>query len=570
MRQAEEEKKRDAANKINAAKVNPGGDNNPPTPGSTPVPNDLEEQQKTVDPKNSDKKTPNPPVKSPAGQPPVKPNPSQSGTKDNSAQVPTVPGNKGNRPNSTNRDPSENPFNRDNSQTRNQPAGDAGDNSNTPRQRAPEQEAGTQTSGVRNLPRTAAAPAAAIRSRANDGTFIDPNAKATTSSAMSMDIATPGQTKGSRQSTRVAGSDRDSGGGFNRPTSGTFKGQGGGRGSGENTSGQSRSLRIGTDSAGGDSGSSGGGRGRGKNSGGGGGPRYARGDGDPFGNPNGNKNGSKNGSPNGGGGNSDGPGGPGNGGKYAGLPGGSGRGGHGSGDGDGPGEFNRNGSSGRKPSGNGIGSGNGKGDGKGKGNGRGDDGEIAGNGGTGKTDARASTGTKAGKKYEGGDIIGRGVWGEWKVEFYQDKSDHPDTTDATFAPEHPIDWPVFTDLKATKKYKKLDFNWGVEPPAAGMKNTFWSARITGKIFVPKDDDYWFYFDQLDDAGLLVLDGNEVIKVWKVQKSTPDSGKIHLTTGEHDIRIEYVQGPATEASLTLSWKSSSFEKEVVGDYQPPEG
>jgi len=124
-------------------------------------------------------------------------------------------------------------------------------------------------------------------------------------------------------------------------------------------------------------------------------------------------------------------------------------------------------------------------------------------------------------------------------------------------------------LKTTKKYKTLDFNWGNDPPAGGMKSTFWSARITGKIFVPKDDDYWFYFDQLDDAGRLVLNGNEVIKVWKVQKSTPDSGKIDLKRGEHDIAIEYVQGPAVEASLTLSWKSSSFPKEVVGVYQPGE-
>src|SRR5690606_24446829 len=106
------------------------------------------------------------------------------------------------------------------------------------------------------------------------------------------------------------------------------------------------------------------------------------------------------------------------------------------------------------------------------------------------------------------------------------------------------------------------------PPAASMKHTYWSARMTGKIFVPKDDDYWFYFDKLDDAGRLVLNGQELFKVWKVQQSTPSNVKpVRLKRGEHDILIEYIQGPATAASITLSWRSSSFPKEVVGDYKP---
>ncbi|MEO6908167.1 MAG: PA14 domain-containing protein, partial [Abditibacteriaceae bacterium] len=291
------------------------------------------------------------------------------------------------------------------------------------------------------------------------------------------------------------------------------------------------------------------------------GPRVA---GNLFGGLTGSKGG---GDKHGGGGTGGGPGGPGNG-IQLGRQGGEGSGGSGkNGSGNGP-SFGRGGLGAGTGAGTGIGKGNkGKGAGN-KGNGRGDTiGDAASGKGIGGSHHPGMMNAK--RKHGGGDIIGRGVWGSWTVKFYQDKSDHPDLPDANFGPGHAIDWPLFTDLKATKSYKTLDFDWGTTPPAVGMKDTFWSARITGKIFVPKDDDYWFYFDQLDDAGRLVLDGKQVINVWKVQKSTPDSGKIHLTRGEHDIVIEYVQGPGTEASLTLSWKSSSFPKEIVGAYKPGE-
>jgi hypothetical protein len=152
------------------------------------------------------------------------------------------------------------------------------------------------------------------------------------------------------------------------------------------------------------------------------------------------------------------------------------------------------------------------------------------------------------------------------MRFYQDVADHPDVPDATFHPGNPIDWAVFTKLMATVKKPNLNFDWGTDPPAAGMKSTFWSMKASGRIFVPKDDTYEFFFDELDDAGSLTLDGKEIIRVWKVQKSSPSSGKMFLTRGPHDLDIEYVQGPATAASIRLSWRSTSFGKEIVGVYK----
>lgn len=91
-------------------------------------------------------------------------------------------------------------------------------------------------------------------------------------------------------------------------------------------------------------------------------------------------------------------------------------------------------------------------------------------------------------------------------------------------------------------------------------------KWVGKIFVPKDDTYEFSFDELDDAGRLFLDGENMIEVWRVQKSSPKSREIKLTKGPHNITIEYVQGPAFFSSVRLTWKSSSFAKETIGVYQ----
>jgi hypothetical protein len=114
--------------------------------------------------------------------------------------------------------------------------------------------------------------------------------------------------------------------------------------------------------------------------------------------------------------------------------------------------------------------------------------------------------------------------------------------------------------------KTIDFDWGAESPGGGMTGVYWSVRWTGKIFVPKDDDYRFFFENVDDGVRLYLDGERIIDIWKVQKSTPASKIQKLKRGAHDVVIEYVQGPAVESSIKLQWESSSFKRETIGAYQ----
>ena len=389
-----------------------------------------------------------------------------------------------------------------------------------------------------------------------------------------------GSNSGKGIGTRLAGVDR---GALNTKIG---PGVGGGKGAGV---GGPRGSGNGGEIAGGGGGSGGGfgggngsGYGAGKGGfGGGNGRGRGRVSGDPFGDP----NGSRGGDSNGGGGKGGGPGGPGKGERLA-MRGGEGPGdGKGNGAGRGPGGRGAGGGIGPGRGAGGLGKGPGTGGGKGSGNGgkgigggNGDgDGQAGGDGGRGDGDAGNGSG-RSGRPYarragakrevEGENSIGRGIWAPgFNIEFYQDTANHPDLPDATFNPGHPIDWKPFTQLVARKTVPILNFNWGTTPPAPGMTYTFWSLKATGRIFVPKDDTYEFYFDELDDAGRLYLDGKKIIDIWWVQKSTPASKGYFLTKGPHDLRIEYVQGPATEASIKLSWKSTSFPKEIIGVYKP---
>ncbi len=386
-----------------------------------------------------------------------------------------------------------------------------------------------------------------------------------------------GNISGKGIGTRLAGADR---GALNTKVG---PGIGGGMGAGV---GGPRGSGNGGEVAGGGGGSGGGfgggngsGYGAGKGGfGGGNGRGRGRVAGDPFGDP----NGSRGVSSNGGGGTGGGPDGPGKGPLLA-MRGGEGPG-DGKGNGAGRGSGGRGAGGGFGPGrgaggfGKGPGTGSGKGSGEnGKGIGGGNGDGPAGGGGNGDGDAGNGSGIKgrpyrvrpgAQREIEGENSIGRGIWAPgFQIEFFQDTADHPDLPDATFNPGHAIDWPTFTKSVAKKTSPILNFNWGTDPPATGMRHTFWSMKAVGRIFVPKDDTYEFYFDELDDAGRLYLDDKKIIDIWWVQKSTPASKGYFLKKGPHDLIIEYVQGPATAASIKLSWKSTSFPKEIIGVYKP---
>ncbi|GEM_PF-1549375 len=133
---------------------------------------------------------------------------------------------------------------------------------------------------------------------------------------------------------------------------------------------------------------------------------------------------------------------------------------------------------------------------------------------------------------------------------------------------------TFSKLVFTRKDEMIDFRWDVgTSPHPEMGSEFWSVRWQGRIFVPRTDKYTFYFDNLDDAARLYIDGELVLDAWKIQMpATHVSRPVELTAGFHNAIVEYHQGPGPGASIRLSFSSPKMPKQLVifpegvkGDY-----
>ena len=112
----------------------------------------------------------------------------------------------------------------------------------------------------------------------------------------------------------------------------------------------------------------------------------------------------------------------------------------------------------------------------------------------------------------------------------------------------------FNELKATRIDAGVDFDWGNEPPMAGMPNQNWTARWTGYITVPKTADYTFSACS-DDGARLWVNNEKLVDNWRVQAPTTVSATkaVHLEAGKkYPIRFEYWQ-EGGGALARLSWK-----------------
>jgi hypothetical protein len=124
--------------------------------------------------------------------------------------------------------------------------------------------------------------------------------------------------------------------------------------------------------------------------------------------------------------------------------------------------------------------------------------------------------------------------------------------------------PFFTgEPVLTRNDPQIDFSWSAEQtPGPGIGNQYWSARWRGKLQVPTDGEYVFFLNFLDDAGRLWIDGKLAIDSWLIQPpSFHASRPLRLRRGEHDLKLEYHQGPAS-GSLRLEWKGPGFDRELI--------
>ncbi|MBN2718565.1 MAG: hypothetical protein JXX14_22160 [Deltaproteobacteria bacterium] len=98
--------------------------------------------------------------------------------------------------------------------------------------------------------------------------------------------------------------------------------------------------------------------------------------------------------------------------------------------------------------------------------------------------------------------------------------------------------------------------WDIAPRAfdkgfPGVETQFeWFAiRYTGAFGVSESGTYTFRINS-DDGARLFIDGKEVLDNDGVHPPRSKSAKVHLQAGDHDMRIEYFQGPRYEIALQL--------------------
>ena len=123
-------------------------------------------------------------------------------------------------------------------------------------------------------------------------------------------------------------------------------------------------------------------------------------------------------------------------------------------------------------------------------------------------------------------------------------------------------------LALTRIDSALNFNWAYGSPSSSIASDHFSARWTGKVTAPTDGNYTFYTHS-DDGIRVWIDGKPVIDDWTAHASKQDQGTIALSSGQHDLKVEYYE-EGGEASVSLEWAGPGFGQQVIptSAFSPP--
>jgi beta-glucosidase len=113
---------------------------------------------------------------------------------------------------------------------------------------------------------------------------------------------------------------------------------------------------------------------------------------------------------------------------------------------------------------------------------------------------------------------------------------------------------------------------GCEILSPALVGARFSVRITGNLKVDTDAEYTLRLET-NDGVRLFLDGEAVIDDWTTGRIRPREAKLHLTRGDHALKLEYFRGtkfmnpdPTIEMrnrnTLRLSWAASHLPMRVI--------
>ncbi|HQF17236.1 MAG: PA14 domain protein [Methanosaeta sp. PtaB.Bin039] len=97
-------------------------------------------------------------------------------------------------------------------------------------------------------------------------------------------------------------------------------------------------------------------------------------------------------------------------------------------------------------------------------------------------------------------------------------------------------------------------------PGVTDRFEWFAIRYTGKFYVESAGEYSFRLVS-DDGSRLFIDGKKVIDNDGVHSPSSVSGTVDLTRGEHQIEVDYFQGPRYYVALQLFWTPPGGTEEV---------
>lgn len=116
----------------------------------------------------------------------------------------------------------------------------------------------------------------------------------------------------------------------------------------------------------------------------------------------------------------------------------------------------------------------------------------------------------------------------------------------------------------------LEFDWGEAPPDLRLEPGPFSMRWRGRLFVPGDGAYRFFFHLAGAAGLR-LEGRTLLEGSAPAAAWIEGQTVQLEYGYHRLEVEF-RKIAPQARLGLYWRSEEFGLEPVGEsyFFQPEG
>jgi hypothetical protein len=97
--------------------------------------------------------------------------------------------------------------------------------------------------------------------------------------------------------------------------------------------------------------------------------------------------------------------------------------------------------------------------------------------------------------------------------------------------DHPLFWRTDPEIK-------FDYEDHLQDPRLPADGYF--TRWSGYLQVPEDGEYTFHLTT-DDGSRLWIDGAKIVDAWGHHGvEEPKEGKVTLTKGEHEIRVDYYE------------------------------